>query len=89
MSIFWGPSLHLYQDTSRPHRATVRYFSSESSPGCLMYVVFLFPLFQVCGAARYGHPGLHLLRPLLHAGEPGQDGHTHRLTDPVLRDKKR
>jgi hypothetical protein len=44
---------------------------------------------QVCGAARYGHPGLHLLRPLLHAGEPGQDGHTHRLTDPVLRDKKR
>jgi hypothetical protein len=44
---------------------------------------------QVCGAARNGHPGLHLLRPLLHAGEPGKDGHTHRLTDPVLRDKKR
>jgi hypothetical protein len=44
---------------------------------------------QVCGAARYGHPGLHLLRPLLHAGEPGKDRHTHRLTDPVLRDKKR
>ncbi len=73
------------QNTSRPHRATVHLIRIIRWAS----VVFRFLLFQVCCAARYGHPGLHLLRPLLHAGEPGQDGHTHRLSDPMFRDKKR